>query len=109
MRLVSLSALCIAAFVTVQAQEMFTSSPQTATYCKESCKDSSDWSPDECLELCLDYYESHPLPSQPSYPGSQVTQSAKTSLAKSGNPKQDLLNSLRQSINYLKQDVPSNF
>ena len=109
MRLVSLSALCIAAFVTVQAQEMFTSSPQTATYCKESCRDSSDWSPDECLELCLDYYESHPLPSQPSYPGSQVTQSSKTSLAKSGNPKQDLLNSLRQSINYLRQDVPSNF
>ena len=62
MRLISISALCIAAFVTVQAQEMFTSSPETATYCRESCIASSDWSPDECLELCLDYYDSHPLP-----------------------------------------------
>lgn len=40
MRLVSLSALCIAAFVSVQAQEMFTSSPQTVTYCRESCRDT---------------------------------------------------------------------
>ena len=109
MRLISISALCIAAFVTVQAQEMFTSSPETANYCRESCISSTDWSPDECLELCLDYYDTHPLPSQPLYPGSQVTKSAMTSLAKSGNPKQDLLNSLRQSINYLKQDTPFNF
>lgn len=69
MRLVSLSALCIAAFVVVHAQdEIVTSTPESVSYCRDTCQGNTEWAPDECLGLCLDYYDINPLPSQPSYP-----------------------------------------
>ena len=86
MRLLSLSALCIAAFVAVQAQDQvtFTSTLETAEYCKESCVGNTQWTPDECLELCLDYYDTHPLPSQPSYPGDIVMTMTQNTVPKRG-------------------------
>ena len=110
MRLVSLSALCIAAFVAVQAQEQIvTSTPDSVSSCRDGCQGNAQWTPDECLELCLEYYDTHPLPSQPTYPGDMVMTVAQTALPKQGNSNQDLINALRQSINYLRQDIPGNF
>jgi len=70
---------------------------------------NTQWSPDEFLELCLDYYDTNPLPSQPTYPGDMVITIAQTALPKQGNSNQDLINAMRQSINYLRQDIPGNF
>ena len=110
MRLVSLSALCIAAFVAVQAQEQIvTSTPESISYCKEISQGNTQWSPDDFLEMCLDYYDTNPLPSQPTYPGDMVITVAQTALPKQGNSNQDLINAMRQSINYLRQDIPWNF
>lgn len=114
MRLLSLSTLCIAAFVAVQAQEREEDFPVSSTmeslnYCKANCAAPIDWTTEECIELCLDYYDVHPIPHQPSYPSEEVLSMESLSVPKTDNANVDIVNALRQQINYLRQDVPWNF
>ena len=89
--------------------QILTSSPDSISYCRETCQGNTQWTPDECLELCLDYYDTHPLPSQPTYPVDYVMTFTQSTVPKHEQPNEELIKALRQSINYLKQDIPANF
>ena len=89
MRLVSLFAICIVGVYAARATPSlkYGATPASLNYCKNFCIGVTEWSPDDCLQECVSYYDVNPLPSEPSYPDNIVVNEEQSQLPKQGLPK----------------------